>query len=164
MRRKVIPYNPILKQLARNLRNNSTQSEIKLWLSLKDRQMMGYDFHRQKPVDNYILDFFCHELMLGIELDGFTHHFEEVYEKDKKKEERLNELGITVLRFNDSDVMNNLTGVWRTIETWILEFEKIQTHPVPLLAEHPSQEGISSQIQGDYLTVLIKKHSPNVND
>ena len=48
--------------------------------------MLGYDFHRQKPLDNYIVDFFCHELMLVIELDGYTHQFEDVIEKDEKKE------------------------------------------------------------------------------
>jgi len=51
---------------------------------------MGYDFHRQKPLDNYIADFFCHELMLAIELDGYTHLLEEVQDKDEKKEKRLN--------------------------------------------------------------------------
>ena len=80
-RRKIIPYNPKLKQLARNLRNNSTKSEIFLWLQLKGKQMMGYDFHRQKPIDNYILNFFCHELMLGIELDGITHQWEETQKR-----------------------------------------------------------------------------------
>jgi hypothetical protein len=44
---------------------------------------MSYDFHRQKPIDNYIVDFFCSKLMLAIELDGYTHSFEEIYEKDK---------------------------------------------------------------------------------
>lgn len=59
-RRKIIYYNPKLKQLARKLRNNSTLSEILLWKYLKEKQMMGYDFHRQKPLDEYIVDFFCY--------------------------------------------------------------------------------------------------------
>jgi very-short-patch-repair endonuclease len=71
--RKIIPYNPKLKMLARQLRNNSTKAEVKLWMELRGDKMLGYDFHRQKPIDNYILDFFCYELMLGIETDGFTH-------------------------------------------------------------------------------------------
>jgi very-short-patch-repair endonuclease len=85
-RRKIIPYNPKSKQLARNLRNNSTKSEIILWMRLKGIQMKGYDFHRQKPLDNYIADFFCHELMLAIEIDGYSHLLEEVQEKDAKKD------------------------------------------------------------------------------
>ena len=61
-KRKIIPYNPKLTALARQLRNNATKSEIFLWLKLKGKQMYGYDFHRQKPIDNYILDFFCYRI------------------------------------------------------------------------------------------------------
>jgi very-short-patch-repair endonuclease len=53
-----INYNPELKELAKTLRNNSTKAEIKLWTYLKGKQLMGHDFHRQKPIDNYIADFF----------------------------------------------------------------------------------------------------------
>jgi very-short-patch-repair endonuclease len=126
-RRKIIPYNPKLKQLARNLRNKSAKSEIYLWGHLKGKQMMGYDFHRQKPLDNYIADFFCHELMLAIEIDGYTHLMEDVQDKDEKKEKRLNELGIHVLRFPDSDVFNDIDNVLREIENYVVEYEK--THP-----------------------------------
>ncbi len=84
-KRKIIPYNPNLKELARKLRNNSTKAEIILWLKLKGKQMYGYDFHRQKPLDNYIADFFCHELMLAIEVDGYSHELLDVYYKDVKK-------------------------------------------------------------------------------
>lgn len=93
--------------------------------------MMGYDFHRQKPIDNYILDFFCHELMLGIELDGLTHHFEDVHTRDIEKETRLNNLGITLLRFNDYEVHNDVANVVRAIEGYI-----INKH-----TPDPSQEG-----------------------
>ena len=123
MARKVIPYNPALKQLARKLRNNSTQSEIKLWLSLKGKQMKGYDFHRQKPIGNYILDFFCSELMLGIELDGYTHTFADVAENDNRKEEFMNKLGVSILRFSDREVLNHITQVLWRIECYITAFE-----------------------------------------
>ena len=121
---KIIPYNSKLTELARQLRNNSTKSEIKLWKQLKGKQMFGYDFHRQKPVDNYILDFFCHELMLGIELDGYSHLLEEVQVKDKIKEARMNELGINILRFSDRNIMKDLIGVMRVIEQYIEDYEK----------------------------------------
>ncbi len=85
---------------------------------------MGYDFHRQKPIDNYILDFFCNELMLGIELDGYSHHFEEVLVKDERKEKRMNELGIKVIRFEDEEVMRDIDNVIRSIEGYIEEFEE----------------------------------------
>ncbi len=120
-------YNPELKQLARKLRNNSTKAEIKLWDHLRRKQLKGYDFHRQKPIDKYIIDFFCNSLMLAIEIDGYTHSFEETFERDRLKAERLNELGITTLRFTDEDVMNNMEGVLISIENFIMKQEKAHT-------------------------------------
>lgn len=123
-KRKIIPYNPKLTALARKLRNESTETEIYLWLKLKGKQMYGYDFHRQKPIDNYILDFFCYDLLLGIEVDGYSHEILEVYNKDRIKEKRMNELGITILRFSDFEVLKDMENVIRAIEFFILEFEK----------------------------------------
>ena len=85
---------------------------------------MGYDFHRQKPLDNYIADFFCHELMLVIEIDGYTHLLEKVQDKDEKKEKRLIEFGIHVLRFQDSEVFKDIDNVLRGIELYIVEYER----------------------------------------
>ena len=132
-KRKIIPYNPKLKEFARQLRNNSTETEIFLWLKLKGKQMYGYDFHRQKPIDNFILDFFCYELMLGIEVDGYSHEFLEVYNKDCIKEKRMNEFGITILRFSDEQVLKDMENVLRAIEFYIYEYEN---H-----TPSPSQEG-----------------------
>ncbi len=132
-KRKIIPYNPKLKEFARQLRNDSTKTEIFLWLKLKGKQMYGYDFHRQKPIDNYILDFFCYELMLGIEVDGYSHQFLEILNKDGIKEKRMNQLGINVLRFSDEQVLNEMENVLRVIEFYIIEYEK---H-----TPNPSQEG-----------------------
>lgn len=126
-KRKIIPYNPKLTQLAKKLRNESTQTEIYLWLKLKGKQMYGYDFHRQKPIDNYILDFFCYDLMLGIEVDGYSHEILEVHNKDIVKEKRMTELGITILRFSDFEVLRDMENVIRAIEFYILEFEKTNT-------------------------------------
>ncbi len=123
-KRKIILYNPKLTALARKLRNESTETEIFLWLKLKGKQMYDYDFHRQKPIDNYILDFFCYELSLGIEVDGYSHEIVEVYNKDIIKEKRMNELGITILRFSDFEVLRDMENVIRAIEFYILEFEK----------------------------------------
>ena len=131
MKRKIIPYNPKLKKYARELRNNSTKAEIILWLKLKGKQMYGYDFHRQKPLDQYIVDFFCNELMLAIEVDGYSHELIEVHNNDIKKEMKLNKLGVTVLRFSDNQVLKDMTNVLRSIEWFIFEFENKQneTHP-----------------------------------
>jgi very-short-patch-repair endonuclease len=122
--RKIIPYNPKLKQLARNNRNDSTKSEIKLWMELKGKQVYGYDFHRQKPLLNYIVDFYCNELELVIELDGYSHQFEEVVIKDELKEAELKNYGLTIFRFDDEEVMNDMDNVLRTIEQYIVEYEK----------------------------------------
>ena len=72
MKNKIIPYNPKLKELARELRKNSTLSEVLLWIKIKGKAM-GVEFHRQVPIDNFIVDFYCHELMLTIEIDGSSH-------------------------------------------------------------------------------------------
>lgn len=122
--RTIIPYNPRLKLLARELRNNSTKTEIMLWKELKGKFAGKYDFHRQKPLDNYIADFFCYELKLVIELDGITHEWEETQKKDFIKECRLNELGLNVLRFDDDEVYDHFEQVLQTIRDYVAGFEK----------------------------------------
>ncbi|MAZ72914.1 MAG: DNA methylase [Flavobacteriaceae bacterium] len=128
-RRKIIPYNPKLKLLARELRNTSIKAEIILWTKLKGKQYFGYDFHRQKPIDNYILDFFCHELMLGIEVDGYSHELVEVYKKDVIKEKKMIELGIFVLRFTDNQVLKDTFNVLLAIEDYIKTYEANTPNP-----------------------------------
>lgn len=68
-------YNPRLKALARELRKKSTLAEVLLWQCLRKGQRSGYDFHRQWPIDEYIVDFFAPELLLAIEIDGGSHKF-----------------------------------------------------------------------------------------
>jgi excinuclease ABC subunit A len=119
----IIPYDPKLKNLARRLRKNSTKSEITLWKKLKGKQMHGYDFDRQKPIDKFICDFFCRDLMLAIELDGITHSYEEVQINDAKREKRLNELSINVLRFQDSEVLEKVDHVLSAIEEYVKAWE-----------------------------------------
>jgi very-short-patch-repair endonuclease len=123
MRRKIIRYNPTLKELARNLRKNSTLSEVILWRHLKGKQMLGYDFHRQRPVDNYIVDFYCSELLLAIEIDGESHDAKG--EDDLKRQKRLESLGVRFLRFYDRDVKENVEGVVGAIEDWIKTYRKV---------------------------------------
>ena len=114
---KRIHYEPYLKSLARELRNNSTKTEVMLWLNLKGKQMCGYDFHRQKPIDKYIVDFFCNKLMLAIEIDGESHYGNREY--DRIRQERLESLGIRFLRFENEEVFYNLDKVLNEIEEWI---------------------------------------------
>jgi very-short-patch-repair endonuclease len=130
MKRKIIPYDCNLKELARKLRNDSTLGEILLWNYLKGKQMMGYDFHRQKPLLKYIADFFCSELNLVIEIDGDSHQNEIQQLKDEAKEYDLSKYNITVLRFFESEVRRDIDNVLRTIQFYIEDFEsKLKTHP-----------------------------------
>ncbi len=117
-RKRIFQYNSKLKERARYLRNNSTLSEVLLWRHLKGKQMLGFDFDRQKPIDNYIVDFFCNELMLAIEIDGDSHDSKVEY--DKNRQTKLESLGLHFLRFSDLDVKSNMEGVISTIENWIL--------------------------------------------
>ena len=119
-----IYYEPYLKELARKLRNNMTKSEVRLWQYLKRDQLHGYDFHRQKPIDRYIVDFFCNKLRLAIECDRSSHQIVEVFQKDTKKTKRLNQLGIHVLRFSDWQILNDTENVIRAIEAYIIDFEE----------------------------------------
>jgi very-short-patch-repair endonuclease len=119
-----IYYNPNLTELARELRNNMTNAEKSVWRMLKGKQLMGYDFHRQKPIGNFIADFYCHDLKLVIEIDGISHTDEKVKANDKRKEEYFNLIGLKVLRFTDEEVFGN----WDIVESKIKAY--ITTHPL----------------------------------
>ncbi|OQX52795.1 MAG: DNA methylase [Candidatus Cloacimonas sp. 4484_209] len=112
-------YNPNLKEIAKKLRKNSTLSEVLLWRNLKGKKMMGFDFHRQKPIERYIVDFFCPKLNLIIEIDGESHNYK--YEIDEKRQRKLEMLGFHFLRFLDTDVKHKMEGVLLAIEKWIKE-------------------------------------------
>ncbi len=123
MPRKIIPYNSNLKQLARKLRNESTLGETLLWKEIKNKQFHGYDFHRQKPLLNYIVDLYCYELELVIEIDGSYHNHIETYELDLLREKELEAYNLTIIRFTEQEIKKDIPNVLRTIETHILTFE-----------------------------------------
>ena len=113
-------YNKDLKEIARRLRKASTRAEMKLWNEvLRGAKMYGYTFLRQRPVLKYIVDFMCKELMLIIEVDGFTHEWAEQWELDLKRQKELEEIGFTVMRFTDEEVLGDIRNVQRVIELWI---------------------------------------------
>jgi very-short-patch-repair endonuclease len=116
-----IYYDPKLKELSRELRKSGNLSEVLLWEHLKAKKMNGYQFMRQKPIGNYIVDFFCSRLKLVIEIDGESHN--EKLEEDILRQQKLESLGLSFLRFYDQDVKKNLSGVIKAIELWIEEFE-----------------------------------------
>jgi very-short-patch-repair endonuclease len=117
----IIPYNPNLKQFAGHLRNNSTLSEILFWKQIKNKAF-GIEFHRQVPIDEFIVDFYCYELRLAIEIDGISHDFK--YEKDLIRQGRLENLGVHFIRFDDQEVKNNMFRILLEIQQKIEELEK----------------------------------------
>jgi very-short-patch-repair endonuclease len=128
-------YNRNLRPFARALRKNMTKAEACLWkYVLRAGMMRGYTFNRQRPVLNYIADFFCKKLCLVIEVDGITHEQEEVQQKDSKKERDLRSAGFKVVRFTDDEVLGDMESVRRALESYIEEREKELglTSPTPL--------------------------------
>lgn len=126
-----IRYNKNLKLLARQLRNNSTPEEIALWMKLRRNQFMGYDFHRQKPIGNFIADFYCYHLRLIIELDGSGHFTdEETIRRDKLKDEHIKSIGFKIMRFTNSEVKKDMDCVLRTLEHYAVDFEKREKNSV----------------------------------
>jgi very-short-patch-repair endonuclease len=121
LRREIIGYERYLKELARKLRQNMTLGEVLLWQRLKRKQMRGYDFDRQKPIDRYIVDFYCKDLKLAIEIDGSSHDGEEAKINDEIRQERLESLGVRFLRFTDADVKRNMEMVVDSLDHWIEE-------------------------------------------
>ena len=117
-----VHYAPYLKDFARKMRNNPTKGEAELWRHLKGDQLLGVDFHRQKPIGRYIADFYSHDVLLVIEVDGASHLNIDVMYKDVKKTEYLEGLGLTVLRFTDDEVLDQINSVLTKIEEYILEF------------------------------------------
>ncbi|MGK7388757.1 MAG: endonuclease domain-containing protein [Candidatus Cyclobacteriaceae bacterium M2_1C_046] len=118
-------YNKKLQPYANKLRKSMTKAEACLWkYALKARMRKGYGFRRQRPVLKYIADFMCKELKLIIEVDGITHTFPEVIQKDKIREQHLIEAGFHILRFDDGDVLNDINRVIQNIDRKIEEIEQ----------------------------------------
>jgi len=122
---RIIPYNSNLKTLARKLRKDMTFGEVLLWNELKDDKFWGFDFDRQRCIDNYIVDFYCKELMLAIEIDGISHNYEEALLKDEIRQSKLESLGVTFIRFTETEVKNDMLNVIRALEGKIIEIVKL---------------------------------------
>jgi len=106
------------------LRKNMPLPEIVLWQALKGRKL-GYRFSRQISVDKYIIDFYCKDLQLAIEVDGDSHYFDGANEQDGLRQKRLEMHGIQFLRFTNKEVLYSLSSVVAKIQEWI----QIKTHP-----------------------------------
>ncbi|MBF8295103.1 MAG: methylase [Bacteroidetes bacterium] len=112
-----MPYDPRLKPIARMLRNNMTLAEVLLWNKLKNKQLCGFDFHRQKPIDEFVVDFFCPKLLLAIEIDGDSHAGK--LERDSQRQRAIEKFGVRFLRFSDEEVKRNLGSVVDALAHWV---------------------------------------------
>jgi very-short-patch-repair endonuclease len=114
-RKPILKYNPKLRDRARKLRSQMTDAEVKLWQQLRMRQIGGVKFLRQRPIGNYIVDFYAPEEKLVIEVDGGQHYEEEGLEYDEQRDVFLEGLGLKVIRFSNLDVLKNIDGVIKRV-------------------------------------------------
>ena len=106
-----LPYDPKLTALARANRKNPTPAEKKIWFEvLRQRQLSAFKFLRQKPIDRFIVDFYCSSLRWVIEVDGDSHAEDPVY--DLERTEILQGYGLAVIRYSNNEVMHNIGGVY----------------------------------------------------
>jgi very-short-patch-repair endonuclease len=112
----VLPYNANLKEPSRQLRENMTNAEKRLWTKINKKQINSYQFFRQKLIGAYIVDFFCPRAQLVIEVDGGPHFTKETRENDRVRDEYLKSLGLNVLRLSNSEVFVNIEGVVERIK------------------------------------------------
>jgi very-short-patch-repair endonuclease len=99
----------------RNLRKNAPEPERKLWKYLRYKQLKGYRFRRQYSVGRYVVDFYCAELKLAIEIDGDSHYTNDAQQYDAIRTKYLHECDVEVLRFTNTDVMKSIDGVLEVI-------------------------------------------------
>ena len=123
------PYNPVLKPFSRNLRSDMTDAEQLLWSRLRRKQILGLQFYRQKPLANYIVDFYCAAANLVIELDGSQHFEPDHQASDVERDQVLKSLGLLVLRFDNRQVLTELDAVMSVVFNTVEK--QIQIPPNP---------------------------------
>jgi len=119
------PYNKNLKLPSRDLRNNMTDAEQMLWQRLRRKQILGLQFYRQKPILNFIVDFYCPAANLIIECDGGQHYTVEGLDADRVRDEVLAELGLIVLRFDNRQVLTEIEAVLEQI--YLIARQKLES-------------------------------------
>lgn len=114
----MIPYKKNLKELSKDLRRNQTEAELTLWSRLRSRHL-GYIFYRQRPLGDYIADFYCPKARLVVEVDGGQHLKPEAFSNDKLRDTYMESLGLRVLRFSNTDVLNDTDNVATSIYKYL---------------------------------------------
>jgi len=116
----MLPYNPNLKPPARRLRNEMTDAEQFLWSRLRRKQILGVPFYRQKPLGNFIVEFYAPQAKLVVEVDGSQHTDVDHAARDAERDEYLRAQGLRVLRFSNAQVIREIEAVmeaiYRTVE------------------------------------------------
>jgi very-short-patch-repair endonuclease len=123
------PYSGRLKQFSRALRSNMTDAELHLWQRLRNKQLCGVQFYRQKPLLSFIVDFYCPKAKLVIELDGSQHFEPDHHAKDNKRDESLVGMGLKVLRFDDIQVLRETDAVLEVIYAEVMRRLKQNSNP-----------------------------------
>ena len=112
---------PEILRRAGDLRKNMTQAEKVLWEIIGKKKLIGVNFRRQHPIARFIVDFYCHETLLIVEIDGEVHRNKDVAEYDEGREYELKRLGLNILRFTNNEVMQHRDRVVKSIEAFIKE-------------------------------------------
>ncbi len=126
-------YNANLKDKARQLRKNLTDSEKSLWSRLRNKQLLDIQFYRQKPIGEHIVDFFAPKAKLVVEVDGSQHMTEDHVQEDRIRDSYLSSLGLKVLRFNSREVLKESDAVVETIYRKITDQLNAEIPPSPPL-------------------------------
>ena len=111
----MLQYNKQLKAFSQQLRQNMTDAEKYLWLKLRQKQLKGLIFYRQKVIGQYIVDFCCPKANIVIEIDGGQHYDEPGRNADRRRDDALSRMGLKVLRFSDREVFENIEAVMESI-------------------------------------------------
>jgi very-short-patch-repair endonuclease len=127
----MLRYNAHLKDKARQLRKNLTDSELALWSRLRNKQLLGIQFYRQKPLGRYIVDFFAPRAHLVVEVDGSQHAEADHALQDRRRDEYLRSLGLQVLRVNSREVLEEREAVMEVIYRTIAEQVSVKIPPGP---------------------------------
>lgn len=140
--RAMLKYGADLKNKARVLRKNLTDSEEALWFRLRRKQLLGVQFYRQKPIGEYIVDFFAPKSRLVVEVDGSQHLVANHVKRDRTRDAYLTSLGLRVLRFNSREVLIDKEAVVDTIYRSILDQANEEIPPDPPLIKGGSDRGL----------------------
>lgn len=127
----MLKYNAYLKDHARQLRRNSTESERALWSRLRTKQLLGVQFYRQKPIGKYIVDFFAPRARVVVEVDGSQHMGGAHAQQDRRRDGYLASLGLKVLRFNSREVLQDSDVVVEAIYRTVAEQLNAEIPPRP---------------------------------